>query len=275
VKFFKVFFAATMVALILPLRAQDIPATESPKAAPVADASTAGTPAQATSLSPQLPPATVPASQKLRICVLDFPVAKGAWEGWGVSGWANQNAQISSSLQEIMTTELINQAKGKYALIERERLESVLAEQKLGAGGLVDEETAVQMGKLLGVRYMITGKVTRFAYKKSGYSSGWLGTMAASIIPGVGLVASGAAMAAGSINVQKVSFAGRLDIRIIDVQTGEILAAVSEDGKVADYGVKVAGAGNEVQYDGELVNKLFEPIAQKLAEKVSGKLAKI
>jgi curli biogenesis system outer membrane secretion channel CsgG len=80
---------------------------------------------------------------------------------------------------------------------------------------------------------------------------------------------SGAAGAvAGSVNVKKASFTGRLDIRLIEVETGEILGAWKDEDKLDDTSVKVAGTGTEVQYDEELVNKVFEPIVERITPKL-------
>jgi TolB-like protein len=44
-----------------------------------------------------------------------------------------------------------------WQVVERDRLEAVLAEQKLGQSGKLDKNTAVKLGKLLGARYIIVG----------------------------------------------------------------------------------------------------------------------
>jgi len=80
---------------------------------------------------------------------------------------------------------------------------------------------------------------------------------------------------AGDVHVQKASFSGRLDVRLIDVQTGEILAVAKEEGTIKDLGVKVAGTGSDVQYDQELVNKIFEPITDKISDVLIKKLTEI
>ena len=217
--------------------------------------------------------ARVPKADRPRICVLEFPVVQGAYEGWAGWGYGGGRASISGALQDLMTTALMENGEGKIRLIERERMAEILGEQKLASSGMVDEKTAVSMGKLLGVRYMITGKVTRFAYKKSGFSTGWgVSALVSKVAPALG--GAGAAVA-GDIHVSKASFTGRLDIRLIDVQTSEILAAMSDDGTVKDTSVKVAGTGADVQYDQELVNKIFEPAAKNLSKKMVDKIAVI
>ncbi|MDF1503811.1 CsgG/HfaB family protein, partial [Roseisolibacter sp. H3M3-2] len=45
-------------------------------------------------------------------------------------------------------------------LVERERLQNVIAEQKLQQSGYFDPSTAVRTGKLLGAEYLLTGQFT-------------------------------------------------------------------------------------------------------------------
>jgi len=217
--------------------------------------------------------ARVPKADRPRICVLEFPVVNGAYDGWAGWGYGGGRASISGALQDLMTTNLMTEGEGKVRLIERENIEKIIGEQKFSNSGMVDEKTAVEMGKILGVRYMITGKVTRFAYKKSGFSTGWgVSALVSKVAPALG--GAGAA-AAGDIHVSKASFTGRLDIRLIDVKTAEILAAMSDEGAIKDTSVKVAGTGSSVEYDQELVNKIFEPVAKNLSKKLVDKIAVI
>ena len=216
--------------------------------------------------------AVVPKEKRPRLVVLEFPVNQGAYEGWNGWGYTGGQASISGALQDLMTTALLEKGSDKVRLMERKQLEAVLAEQKLGASGLVDETTAVEMGKLLGVKYMITGKVTRFAYKKSGWTSGWGATaLLNKLNPNGGMANS----VAGDIKVGKATFTGRLDIRLIDVKTGEILAVAKDDGEVKDTSVKIAGTGSDVQYDQELVNKVFEPVIDRISTTLLKKITAI
>ena len=48
-------------------------------------------------------------------------------------------------------------------IVERENLGAVLKEQALGQTGIVDAETAQEIGGLLGARYVITGSIIRNA----------------------------------------------------------------------------------------------------------------
>jgi len=53
------------------------------------------------------------------------------------------------------------QATGRIAVVERDLLEKALAELKLSAVGLVDQQTAVRMGRILAARLLATGNLTR------------------------------------------------------------------------------------------------------------------
>ena len=199
-----------------------------------------------------------------RLAILDFKAAPDAWHGWRHGGWGNQMGTISNQLRDLFTTEIMDKASGKIRLVERERLADIRAELNFQQSGEVDTATVQKIGKLLGVKYVMTGKVTRFAYKEGGFGTGWGVGALVSRVTGDGM----AGAVAGSVNVKKASFTGRLDIRLIEVETGEILFAKGDDGKVDDTSVKVAGTGAEVSYDEELVNKVFEPIVQRLTPKL-------
>lgn len=218
--------------------------------------------------------AVAPKAERPRVVVTPFPVAKGAYEGW--AGWGygyvGGETRISDVLQDLCVTTLIEEGAGKIRVMDRQRLDEMLAEQKLNASGLVDEEDdaklKARMGKLKGVRWMVTGKVTRFGYKKSGFSGGW----GAGLLVGKLTGNSTAGAVAGDVHVQKATLSGRLDMKLIDIQTGEIVAVAHDEAEVKDMGVKVAGTGSNLQFDQQMVNKLFEPIIQKLAKKMIKKV---
>ncbi len=213
--------------------------------------------------------AQIEKSKRPRVAVLEFPVAKNAYEGW--SWWGdnhNSESRMASVIQDLFVTELSEAGSGKIRLIDRAALEKIRGEQAFGQSGEVDPATAVKLGKLLGVKYMITGKITRFAFKKSGFKTGWLTGY------GVGRLTGNyeAGAVAGSVNVGKAEFSGRLDARVIDVETGEIIGAAGDDSKVSNVGVKVAGTGGEIQYDQTMVNQVFEPIVKSMSPKLVSKI---
>ncbi len=82
---------------------------------------------------------------KRRIAVLDFLDIQGnAYAGGAV-------------IAELLISELFR--TGRYEIVERKLLSSLLEQHKLNMTGLVDESTARKVGKLLGVDYIVTGTV--------------------------------------------------------------------------------------------------------------------
>jgi len=209
----------------------------------------------------------LPKSKRPRVAVMNFPVAKGAYQGW--YGWGvDREERMSDVLMDLFITELGEVGTGKIRLVERAQIDEIRKEQSFGASGEVDPRTAVKLGKLLGVKYMITGKITRFASAKSGFSTGWLAGNAVGRLTGN----SNLAYAAGNVDIKKSTFTGRLDVRVIDVETGEIVGSASDEAEVKNVGVKIAGTGNEVQYDQRMVNQVFEPVVKKIAPKLVQKI---
>lgn len=199
-----------------------------------------------------------------RVAILKFPTAPGAWSGWRHGGWGNEEGRIADVLQDLFVTEMVSQGKGKLRMIERERINEIRGELNFQQSGEVDTATVQKVGKLLGVKYMITGKITRFAYKDSSIKGGWLAGALVAKVAGHG-IASGAA---SSTDIGRASFTGRLDVRMIEVETGEILVTAKDEGKVTDTSVMVGGTGREIEYDQELVNKVFEPVVERMAPKL-------
>jgi TolB-like protein len=64
-------------------------------------------------------------------------------------------APLSKGLAEMLITELA--ANTNIRVVERDRLEALLAEQNLGSSGRVEKETAAKIGKTLGALHMLMG----------------------------------------------------------------------------------------------------------------------
>jgi len=86
---------------------------------------------------------------KTRIAVLDF---KMQGEDFG-------NKDMGSIVAEWFITALVKE--GRFDVIERRLLEKVLNEQKLSMTGVLDETSVTQIGKLLGVKVIISGSVMK------------------------------------------------------------------------------------------------------------------
>ena len=84
---------------------------------------------------------------ELRVAVLAFDNAGPA-----------EFEALGKGLQSMVTTDLA--AVSALRLVERARLDDVLAEQKLGRSGAVDPKTAARIGKLAGASHLVAGSYT-------------------------------------------------------------------------------------------------------------------
>ena len=161
-------------------------------------------------------PRTLPAYQysgkKIPIVVMDFETRVPGHD-WRVGRGAS----------DMLITALFKTKR--YRVYERERLKSIMKEQKLQMSGAVDMSTAVQIGKLVGAKYIVTGAVTEFGVAKSGARGG------------------------GYFSVGKKWYRSTVDVRAVSVQTGEIVFADSGSGALKSSAVSVLGFGGGESYD--------------------------
>lgn len=145
---------------------------------------------------------------------------------------------VGDGMSDMLTTTLVK--SGKYRVMERAQMEKLLQEQGLAMSGAVTPQTAAQAGKLLGVELAIMGAVTEFGYKK--VSTG-------GALKKIGIGAS----------VGKQSAVVGVDVRFVDVNTGEILTAESvrkENSKGSvDIDTREISFENQSQFDQSLVGK--------------------
>jgi len=74
----------------------------------------------------------------------------------GAIGKAHEDlAPLSAGISDLLITALSDNPK--IRVVERDNLKKLMDEQDLSAGGRVDKETAVHLGKLLGAHHMIFG----------------------------------------------------------------------------------------------------------------------
>jgi len=149
------------------------------------------------------------AADRIRLGVLEFQSK--------AEGVSDRQAQI---ITDIFTRTLASSKS--IALYERVALQKIAEEHSLSASGLVDERTAIQIGKIAGLQYILLGSVTELSQKTSG-----------GFVP-IGRVKIGAGQHEAKT---------RLDVRVINVATSEIRLALSEEGFASNaaQGISVAG----------------------------------
>ncbi len=69
---------------------------------------------------------------------------------------AGEDSQIPNMIMEKLITNLVK--KRRFKVIEREFLDKIMSEQSLGMTGIVDEQSAINAGKVVGAEAIIMGK---------------------------------------------------------------------------------------------------------------------
>lgn len=181
------------------------------------------------------------AQAKPRVAVIEFKNK--------VSGWSWYWYHAGEQAQDMFVTELVK--RGSYRVIERERLNAIMQEKGLTLSGDVDPKTAMKIGKILGVEYLIAGALTELGAQKTNVNTPWLRGL-----PSV------------NVGVQKMDCA--IDARAFSTTTGEIVWADSAKEESSSSTVYVAGAGGGVD-DQRKLDKLVRPVIVKLADSLSKK----
>ncbi len=170
-------------------------------------------------------------STKPRLAVLEFK--NKADNQWWYSGGAE-------AAQDVFVTELVK--SGKFRVVEREQLAALMEEKNLTLSGDVDPSTAVKIGKLLGVNYLLTGAVTE--YGNTDVGGGGFG-----------------------VSAGKRKFVAALNARLIDTSTGEVVWADEASKEEASVKVSVFGVGGGVD-DNRMFDKVLKPCIQQLTASI-------
>jgi len=183
---------------------------------------------------------SVAAQQKPRIAVIKVE---------NKSPYGGEN--LGPALEDWLVQGLVQ--SGKFRVMERKDLDSVLSEQSLSLSGAVDEKTAVQVGKLLGCQLVILGAITDFSKHKTEAH---------------GLFRLG-------FDVGKTTAEGTVNIKLINTTTAEIVYTGQEKGSHSFGNVSVASFGGGVEWDESQARQIFEPAVARLVSAIVQKTGDI
>jgi len=175
--------------------------------------------------------ATLPlaAQQKRRVAVLDFGYATVMNSVQAIFG---TNQDIGKGITDLLIDQLVND--GTYRVIERQALDKIMKEQNFSNTDRVSPSSAAKIGSLLGVDTIIIGDITTFGHDDKTYGAGGGG--------GTGWWNKGGA---GGLGIKKQKTIVEITARLVDVNTGEILASVNGHGEVQKSGLGVGGGGHD------------------------------
>ncbi|HYL98403.1 MAG TPA: CsgG/HfaB family protein, partial [Blastocatellia bacterium] len=119
---------------------------------------------------------------------------------------------VGSGLTDLLVTELMK--TDRYKIIERGDLDDLVDEVELGRSGYVDRQSSVKKGYFQGLEYLVIGKVTNFGERER--SIGYL------------------------VGYRSREAYVRIDFRIVDATTGEIVYSGFGEGKDTTRGAGFA-----------------------------------
>lgn len=161
-----------------------------------------------------------------RIAVMDFDYATVQTSTSALFG---TNVDVGKGIADLLVTDLVKD--GSYRVIERKELDKLLAEQNFSNSNRADPNSAAKIGKVLGVDAILVGSITEFGNetKKTnlgGMGGGWGG------------------MGIGGIGHSKSNANVAIDARLINVDTGEILAVAEGKGQSSRSSTSLLGGGS-------------------------------
>ncbi|MEA3286518.1 MAG: CsgG/HfaB family protein [Candidatus Marinimicrobia bacterium] len=169
-------------------------------------------------------------STKNILAVLDF------------EGNEKLKGKVDLKMSDMLTTSLVK--TGRFDIVERNKIDNIIKEQRLGLAGIIDEMSAAEVGKMIGAEYVVFGSITsatRSDIDKFGYIL--------------------------------VKIEVGIDVRVVNATTGKILLSESAIGlseskivQTAD-GVVVSGA---IDY-----NSAYAKSSRDAVNKVSSKIANL
>ena len=153
------------------------------------------------------------------VAIMDFDFGTVAYHWWG-------DYNIGKGMADQVVDALLDE--GSFRVIERKKLDTVLAEQDFSNSDRADPSAAklAKLGTVLGVRYIIAGSITKFGGEEKNYGGGGL-------IKGK----------LGGLGLKKAKTEVSLTARMIDATTGEILVSAKGEGVSNKGGGLKAGAG--------------------------------
>jgi curli biogenesis system outer membrane secretion channel CsgG len=170
---------------------------------------------------------------KIRIAIWDFENnAQGSW--WFINdlGPAARNQIDTAFSDNAKLSEM-------FEVLEREKLSMVMKEQGLAQTGAVDPQQAAKVGKLLGVRYIVTGAVDKFSINTTRGGFGGIG---------------------GSMTTADTT----ISLRFIDTTTAVRVLSINAPGQVKKGGGVVRGASLSREAEWGIASESIEKAAKEV-----------
>lgn len=161
------------------------------------------------------------AQTRKRVALLDFDFSS-------VHSWWSGDWDVGRGIADLIVTSLVRD--GTYSVIERKKLDAILQEQDFSKSDRADPATAAKIGRILGVNAIIVGSVTQFGLEEKSLTLGGIG-------------GTWRGFGAGTVGTKEGKAQVAVDARMVDVNTGEIVAVGTGKGESKRSGLLLDGAG--------------------------------
>ena len=168
---------------------------------------------------------TAQQARKKRVAIFDFDYAT---VHSNVSAIFGSNVDIGQGISDMLVTMLVKD--GTYSVIERKALDKILAEQNFSNSERANPSSAAKIGKLLGVDAIIVGSITQFGNETQNTNIGGAGRT----LGGFGV---------GGLGKKESSAIVVLDARVVNIDTGEIMAVANGKGVSKRKSTSLLGGG--------------------------------
>src|SRR6202162_4445777 len=166
-----------------------------------------------------------PKVRKKRVAIFDFDYATVRTNSAALFG---SDIDVGKGISDLLVRFLVQD--GTYSVIERKALDKILTEQNFSNSDRANPTSAAKLGKLLGVDAIIVGSITTFGNETKNTNLGGAGNT----LGGFGL---------GGFGHKKSKAIVALTARMIDVDTGEILAVAEGRGESQRESTSLLGGG--------------------------------
>ena len=175
----------------------------------------------------------------------------------GLDDWWGSGVDPGAALADLLTDQLVN--LNTLTVVDRSHIDSIMQEKNLTVGGDISPATGMKIGRLIGAKYLIVGRIVQF--QKTSENGAALG----SLLPH-GFGGSG-------VRGEKVTL--KVSARIIETSTGQIVETIPEEKShvgtsfvIAGFVGGVGGAYESQQFKSSSMGILIDQAAQEMANKV-------
>ncbi len=194
---------------------------------------------------------------KPRIAVFEFDYSTVSYyDYWRGYVWGN-----GRGVSSILVDKLVK--SGNYRVIERTKIEAIIKEQNFGKSGRVDSSTAAKIGRLLGAELVVFGSITG-----ANLERGRGGVRLPGVFPR-GLRVGG----------KKKTANVKLNVRVVDSTTGEILLAAEGNGtskqKGGNIGIDGIYVNSNSNKDAQLLTLATADAVNQVAEQINTGVNKV